>query len=452
MNRMNMMVGAALACGAMAAPALGAVTADEAAALKTTLTPSGAEKAANKDGSIPAWSGGWTQSHAGPAGGRRPDPFAGEKPILTITGQNAAQHADKLSAGTLALLKKYPDYKLEVFKTQRTHRLLPELADRTARNAVQTTLVDKSGAVVPTSYAGGAPFPIPKSGEEAMWNHLLRQRGSEDFLLAGRSYLVTAEGKRTLIADIDATVRTPASFPTFKAEGWDGFYSSLRVLTNSPVIRAGEQVIARDNIDESKSEVYAYLPGQRRVRRLPNACCDSPSPVTAGIANVDDTSVWSGRLSTFDWKLAGKKELYIPYNANAFNVPASDADVIGERFLKPEHVRWELHRVWVVEATLKSGQRHTSPKSVYYLDEDTWQAVVADRWDAKGQLWKHSFVLPMVFPDAPMTAGTVFGFYDLLSNTFLVNNVMNEKKGQLVYRKQADDTWLPDSMAGSGVR
>jgi hypothetical protein len=296
------------------------------------------------------------------------------------------------------------------------------------------------------------PFPIPKSGEEAMWNHLLRQRGSEDFLLGGRSYLVTAEGKRTLIADIDAAVRTPASTPGFKAEGWDGFYSSLRVLTNAPTIRAGEQVIARDNIDESKSEVYAYLPGQRRVRRLPNACCDSPSPVTAGITNVDDTSVWSGRLTHFDWKLAGKKELFIPYNSNAFNVPKSDADVIGERFLKPEFVRWELHRVWVVEATLKAGQRHTSPKNVYYLDEDTWQAVVADRWDAKGQLWKHSFVLPMVFPDAPMTAGTVFGFYDLLSGAFIVNNVMNEKRGQMVYKKQADDTWLPDSMAGSGVR
>ena len=210
--------------------------------------------------------------------------------------------------------------------------------------------------------------------------------------------------------------------------------------------------MARDNLNDAKSEVYAYLPGQRRVRRLPNACCDSPSPPTAGIANVDDTSVWSGRLDAFNWKLVGKKELYIPYNTNAFNVPAKDFDVIGERFLIPTHVRWELHRVWVVEAALKEGQRHTSPKSVYYLDEDTWQAEIADRWDAKGQLWKHSFVLPMLVPDAPMTAGITFGFYDLLSNTFIVNNVMNEKSEQLVYKKLPNDTWSPDSMAGSGVR
>jgi Protein of unknown function (DUF1329) len=451
MNRSTDLLCAALLAAFATSPALAAVSAEEAAALKTTLTPSGAEKAANSDGSIPAWTGGYTQPYGGyKPGGRRPDPMAGEKPLFTITPANAAQYADKLSAGTLALLKKYPDYKLDVYKSVRSHRLLPELAERSARNATQTQLA--GGGNVPTKYAGAVPFPIPKTGEEAMWNHLLRQRGNDDFLLAGRSYLVTADGRRTLISDIDAYVRAPSGYSSFKADGWDGVYSLLRVATNAPTIRVGEQVLVRDNLDEAKSEVYAYLPGQRRVRRLPNACCDSPSPPTAGLANVDDTSVWSGRLDHFDWKLVGKKELYIPYNANAFNVPAKDFDVIGERFLNPQFVRWELHRVWVVEATLKAGQRHTSPKSVYYLDEDTWQAEIADRWDAKGQLWKHSFVLPMLVPDAPMTAGITFGFYDLLSNTFIVNNVMNEKNGQLVYKKLPDDTWQSDAMAGSGVR
>ena len=75
-----------------------------------TLTPIGAEKAANKDGTIPAYTGGLTTPPAGfKAGdGIRPNPFAGEKPRLSIDAKNMAQHADKLTEGTKALLQKYP--------------------------------------------------------------------------------------------------------------------------------------------------------------------------------------------------------------------------------------------------------------------------------------------------------------------------------------------------------
>lgn len=453
MNRFVLTLCSALAAAAFPFAATAAVSATDAAALKSTLTPSGGEVAGNKDGSIPAYTGGYKEAYAGTPGGRRPDPFAADKPLFTITQANAAQYADKLSAGTLELLKKHADYRLDVYKTVRTARLLPEVAERTFQNATKTKLVPKGDEMVPEGYQGGVPFPIAKTGEEAMFNHILRVRGDSSLLFNGRTYLVTADGRRTVISETEAMTRGPTGLPDFKPESWDGTYDMLRINTLAPVIRAGEQLVVRENLDHAKSEIYAYLPGQRRVRRLPSLCCDSPSAATGGIANVDDVAVWSGRLSRFDWKLVGKKELYIPYNSNRFNVPTKDLDVVGERFLNPEHVRWELHRVWVVEASLKDGQRHTSPKSVYYLDEDTWQAVIADRWDAKGQLWKHSFVLPQVFPDLAWTAGVQFGFYDLLSNNFFVNNVLNEKKVQL--RRSPDlpeSTWQPEAMAGTGVR
>jgi Protein of unknown function (DUF1329) len=430
-----------------------AVSGTEAAALKTTLTPAGAEVSGNKEGTIPAYTGGYKDAYALTSTGRRPDPFATDKPLFSITQQNATQYANKLSEGTLELLKKHPGYRLDIYKTVRTARMLPEVAERTFKNATKTKLVAKGEELSPDGYAGGIPFPIPKSGEEAMFNHILRVRGDAPLTFNGRTYLVTADGKRTLISETEAMTSGPTGYPGFKAEGWNGAYDLIRINTIAPVIRAGEQLVVRENIDHAKSEIHAYLPGQRRVRRLPALCCDSPSAATGGIANVDDTAVWSGRLDRFDWKLIGKKELFIPYNSNRFNVPTKDFDVVGERYLNPEHVRWELRRVWVVEAALKSGQRHTSPKSVYYLDEDTWQAVISDRWDAKGQLWKHSFVLPLVFPDLAWTSGVQFGFYDLLSNTFLINNVMNEKKLQV--RRSPDlpqSTWQPEAMSGTGVR
>lgn len=454
MNKFVFSLCSALAVAVLPISAVAAVSSAEASALKSTLTPSGAEAAANKDGSIPAYTGGYKDAYASyTPGGRRPDPFASDKPLFSITAQNAAQYADKLSAGTMALLKKHPDYRLDVYKTVRSARLLPEVAENTFKNATQAKLNDKGDGMLREGYQGGIPFPIPKSGEEAMYNHVLRVRGDAPLQFNGRTYLVTADGRRTVISETEAMTRGQTGFPGFKAEGWDGTYDMLRINTVAPVIRAGEQLLALENLDYSKAEVFAYLPGQRRVRRLPAACCDSPSAATGGVANIDDVAVWSGRLSRFDWKLVGKKEIYIPYNSNRFNVPTKDTDVVGEKFLNPSHVRWELHRVWVVESTLKSGERHTSPKSVYYLEEDTWQAVIGDRWDAKGQLWKHSFTLPHVFPDMAWTSGVQFGFYDLLSNTFLINNIMNEKKVQV--RRAADlpsSTWQPEAMAGTGVR
>ena len=60
------------------------------------LTPIGAEKAGNKDGTIPEWTGGLCAPPAGWTAGKGgyKDPFAGDKPLFTITKANAAQYKD----------------------------------------------------------------------------------------------------------------------------------------------------------------------------------------------------------------------------------------------------------------------------------------------------------------------------------------------------------------------
>src|SRR4051794_31188980 len=99
----------ALACAALGVPVVhAAVSAEEAAKLKTTLTPLGGERAGNKDGSIPAWDGGLQTDASPPNSASIPNLFANDKPLFTITPQNAAQYADKLTEGSLGLLKRYP--------------------------------------------------------------------------------------------------------------------------------------------------------------------------------------------------------------------------------------------------------------------------------------------------------------------------------------------------------
>src|SRR6185503_18298037 len=138
-----------------------AVSAHEAAKLKSTLTPVGAEKAGNKASTIPAWDGGLAKAPPGYKNGDvRPDPYADEKPVLSINAKNMVQYADKLTDGVQALMKKYPDFRIDVYPTHRTAAAPQSVYDNTFRNATQAKTVDGGHGV--EGAWGGIPFPIPK--------------------------------------------------------------------------------------------------------------------------------------------------------------------------------------------------------------------------------------------------------------------------------------------------
>jgi Protein of unknown function (DUF1329) len=446
---------AALAVALAAPAAFAAVSAEEAARLKSELTPLGAERAGNKEGTIPAWTGGLTTPTPGfKNGGRRPDPFAGEKPLLRIDAKSADQHAERLTDGTRALLKKYPDsFRLDIYKTQRTAAAPQWIYDNTLKNATRASLVEGAAGPGPKGAYGGVPFPIPKTGAEAMWNAQLRWRGPS-WHHQGNGYQVTADGKVVLVQKGDVQNVAPYYEKDGNPETFSGEYWLVRATNSGPPIRAGEAILGRQNVDESKSGSWVYLTGQRRVRKLPNACCDTPAPFAAGVVSFDEIEGFSGRMDQFDWKIVGKKEAYVPYNSNRMMQPTKDADVVGNRHLNPDALRWELHRVWIVEATLKAGLRHTSPRSRYYLDEDTWTPVLIDRWDANGQLWRTQFSIPVAMPDLPGTVGLSWGTYELLTGSYYVNVLLNEYPMQykIMSPRFPDATFTPDALAGEGVR
>lgn len=431
--------------------AMAAVTPEEAARLKTELTPLGGERAGNKEGTIPTWTGGYTTAQAGfKNGGRRENPFAGEKPLFSVTAANMAQHADKLTDGTQALLKKYPQsFRVDVYKTQRTAAAPQWVYDNTAKNATTARL---EGEIVRGAH-GGIPFPIPKTAKEILANHELHWRG-ESWQTNFRGYMGTATGQRVMAVEGVGDFQMPYYNKDGSADKANGEYWMIRLINSGPPVRAGEAITGRQNLDPDKTGTWVYLTGQRRVRKLPNACCDTPTPASNGIANFDEVDVVSGRSDRFDWSIVGKKEMYIPYNANGMHVPEKDSDLLLASHLNPDHVRWELHRVWVIEAKLKPGQRHQAPRSRYYVDEDTWVAVLGDRWDAKDQLWRTLWSHPMVMPDLPATTPPQqWGFNDLVAGTWYASGVVNERPQHYkVVPRRPDTFFTPDAMAGEGVR
>lgn len=430
------------------------VSPQDAQQLKTNLTPLGAEKAGNADGTIPAWSGGYTTPIQGyKVGGRRGDPFANEKPLFSINAKNVDQYADKLSDGVKAIMKKYPNtYRIDVYTTHRTAAAPQWVYDNTFKNATRAKIANKASGPVPEGAYGGIPFPLPKTGVEVMWNHLLRWRG-EGWHFDIHQYLGTADGKLVLSTDGQAEQHMPYYFKDGSPEKWNGEYWMIRLINAGPPIRAGEAIVGRNNVDDDKTQAWVYLTGQRRVRKLPNPCCDTPTPATAGVMSFDELEVFQGRMDRFDWKLVGKKDMYVPYNANKIMQPTKDSTVLMKNHLNPDYVRWELHRVWVVDATLRQGQRHQAAKSRYYIDEDSWQGVLGDRWDSKGQLWKTLWALPMVMPDLPATVNLNFGYYDLTSGTWYSANMYNEKQEQYrVTSRWPDRLFTPDALAAEGIR
>ncbi|MFZ2827093.1 DUF1329 domain-containing protein [Hydrogenophaga sp.] len=433
-------------------PALAAVGADEAARLKSSLTPVGAERAGNKAGTIPAWDGGLTKAPAGYRNGdARPDPFAADKPTLSINAKNMAQHADKLTDGVQALMKKYPDFHIDVYPTRRSAAMPAFVYDNTFQNATRAKVVD-AGHGVEGAY-GGIPFPIPKDGYEAIWNHRLAWRGG-NFTMPVRVWVMTADGKRSMASGGVQTISQTYYDKGGSLDKFDGFYQYGKFVANAPGSKAGEAILAHDGVNASAPRgLWQYLVGQRRVRKAPSVAYDTPDSVTSGIGLFDEAFNLFGPIDKHDLKLIGKKEIYIPYNNNRAAAAKVD-DLVTPGTLNPAQVRWELHRVWEVEATLAAGKRHVVPKRKYYIDEDSWQIVLLDGWDAKGQLWRTNYSLMLTAPDIPAVSSFVmWGGYDLQTGAYYLNMSSNELPRQYEVKEPIPRAFFsPESLSSEGGR
>ncbi len=430
-----------------------AVTSEEAAQLKSTLTPFGAEKAGNKDGTIPAWSGVFTQLPPGyKSGDQRPDPFAQEKPLFSITAQTAAKYADKLSDGVKAMFVKHPSYRIDVYPTHRTAGGPQWVYDNTFANATRAKL-EKNGLSLAGAY-GGIPFPIPKTGAEVLWNHLLRWTGeAAEYTFSG--YIVDSAGKGTLANRSHVVVQYPYYYKDGSLDTFNGTFWYNYVETLEPPYKSGEFILFVDSTDfvSQPRQAWQYLSGQRRVRRAPTVGFDVPNAVASGFNNYDEVFGFMGSPERYDWKIVGKQEMYVPYNENRMLLLPHE-QLLGPEFAKPDHVRWELHRVWAVDATLKSGARHVLPHRRFYFDEDSWALLIEDEWDGQNVLWRHIQNFPMVVADMPGINLNPWAIYNLEKGDYNLDTLWDPEPGaawKIVPRKP-ESYFSPDAMASRGVR
>jgi hypothetical protein len=144
--------------------------------------------------------------------------------------------------------------------------------------------------------------------------------------------------------------------------------------------------------------------------------------------------------------------MLVPFNTYKLTAHKKVAEVTTPNFINPDLVRWELHRVWVVEATLKPGKRHIYAKRTFYLDEDSWTALAADQYDAKGRLYRASFAHMSPSYDARTPNAETQAFYDLTSGVYNVSFFMGPYGGVQYTDPLPANQWSPDALAGAGIR
>ncbi|QIH08855.1 MULTISPECIES: DUF1329 domain-containing protein [unclassified Pseudomonas] len=412
--------------------------------LGNRLTPIGAEKAGNADGSIPAWTGGLTQAPTGWSAGHG-NPYASDKPLYSIDSRNLAQYQQLLPAGQAALIKAYPGYRLDVYPTRRSCPIPAEVAERTRTFAGQAR-IGSDGWRLEQAAGAAVPFPIPQNGIEAMWNYKLR------YMAKGRRAQISflLREKNAALSEVRqwAYEYYPYNNAAVKAPGdTDGIEAKLLYDVLSPSSRAGEMYLVHAFLDKVQSS-WIYFPGQRRVRQAPSFAYDNPIAGSDNLYFVDQINMFTGALDRYDFKLLGKQEMIVPYNSYKLVDKANKYEqLIGQDYLNRDVQRYEKHRVWVVEATVKADKRHSFAKRVFFFDEDSWSLLHVDMYDAKGNLWRVQEGSLWAAPEIQACTSFEYLSYDLIARRYIADGFTQE--GQVLDLTAGQEGRVNDKMFNS---
>ena len=412
--------------GATSAPVSAALSEEQVAKLGTELTPMGANPNANEDGTIPAWTGGLTSAPEGwdPENGYV-SPFPDDQVKFTITADNLDQYRDHLSEGQVALLKKYDNFKMPVYQTRRSAAFPEDVYEKSRENARSAELLANGNGVRDTIMT--SPFPIPKNGLEVIWNHILRYRGEE---LSFRSASATPQ----VNGSYNQVVNQYDYFFAYSRRGAnladiDNKIFYLKTDTIAPSSLAGTITLVHETLDQIRSPrlAWRYDAGSRRLRRSPNLAYETDLPNSSSLRSVDQKDMYNGAPNQYDWELKGKREIFVPYNAYKLH----DADVEPDDVIRPQHInqelaRYELHRVWVVEAKLRTGISHIYSRRVFYVDEDSWQILATEEYDSNDELWRVSEAHNISYYSEPVFWTTMEMTYDLSAQRYYIDGLDND--------------------------
>lgn len=440
----------ALAQGAPApsAPAPSAPSDVGVPRLGEELTPFGAVRAGNRTRAIPPWTGGLTAAPRGYVPDRpSPDPYIEDVRWFTVGAADVERYKVRLTAGQQALLEKFPDsFELALFPSRRSAAAPQRIYDASLANADRARLGENGLALRDATV--GVPFPIPANGVQAMWNHKLRWRGGT-VSRTSLTVVQSGDGTRSL-------TRLREDFASPYAAGDPAAPPLLyRRTILDPKEQAGSSLIVQGTLDPIAARTRAWVrEGERgRVVQASDFAYDTPDPVTGGVCTADMLDMFSGALDRFDYTLVTRREMYMPYNAHRLTNPSlTMRDILWPHHPNPQFLRYEMHRVWVVDARLKPNFKHSLPDRTFYLDEDSWQILASEHYNGKGALLRYAEAHPLPDWQVPVLVPTMEFAFDLTADRYAARGVENGLPPPRYDAPLKPEDFTPDALVRRGRR
>jgi len=411
-------------------------------------TPFGSERNGNDDGSIPAWQG--DKDYAD----KKYSELVSETPLFEITENNYNQYAEYLSDGQKALFATYPSsFKMPVYTSYRLHNIPDHFASATFKNKQDAILIDDGNGL--DNVWPGIPFPSPDNALEIIWNHTTSWRG----LSFSASYTEASirPNEATTIIKSKLDFASPFHDPNREKYSGNGKLFYFLATTYSPALLAGGATLVHESTQPrlSPRKTWIYVKGNKRVQRLPSLTHDGPNMNSEHIRVIDEVNLFNGAPDRYNWKIIAKKEHFIPYNNN--RLAARDKDIgtiLGSSHIDPNMARYEKHRVWVVEGTLKDSENHLYKKRVFYIDEDSWLIVLAEQYNDKDELWRTSSSYIKYYPDMPGTFTVLDSFHDLSTNNYYIQAITQQNKKAIEFFDSVLDTrrFMPAALSRGANR
>ena len=323
-----------------------------------------------------------------------------------------------LTEGQIAMFQTYPEtFVMYIYPSRRSCAVPNEVYDL-SKSGNANMIADGEGV---DGVVGSIPFPDASEPLHHVWNHILRYRGV-DIVGGAPYYVVNPDGSMTQGAG--EAIAKNCWNPFVKESYCEGLQGMLMQKVTHPPRLADASLLVIESLNalESPRKAWVYDPGTRRVRRAPNIAYDYLGSASQGLSTADSFDGFNGAKDRYNWSNIGTELKFMPYNVYDF-YNADRKEVLTNFHVNQKHMRYELVKVNVVRADIKSDKRHIYPHRVMYFDNDSHNFIAEDIYDGEKNIMRYRELPIMNFYDEPMCNAIHAASYDFATKRYLLNNV-----------------------------
>ena len=357
------------------------------------------------------------------------NPFVDDEIQFQINASNYNDYLSYLTDGQVEMFNIYPEsFVMNIYPSRRSCAVPQEVLDLTKEGNVQM-IADGEGV---EGVVGGIPFPNASEPLHHVWNHILRYRGV-DIIGGAPYYVINPDGSKTEGAG-EAIAKNFWN-PFVKDENGKGLQGMLMQKVTHPPRLADASLLVIESLNslESPRKAWVYDPGTRRVRRAPNIAYDYLGSASQGLSTADSFDGFNGAKDRYNWSNVGTELKFLPYNTYDF-YNAKRKDILNKFHVDQSYMRYELVKVNIVRADLRSDKRHVYPHRVMYFDADSYGMIAEDVYDGKKEMMHYRELPLMNFYDEPACLAIHSATYSFGTGRYLLNNVRSSEIKKIIWR------------------